>query len=240
MFKNNNLQIGKIDVKVMPFITLAHIDVSGLLKNYNYDVFFLFGDKGSGGMQKAYIITNNFGALNDTIRFTPNNTKINIKKFYDISCVVFISKNNESEDIVGFREKKFDYESIFYHTNNEYAKNKEFDRIIDFQSEYQPFLSKVKNLRFVKINSEIFNKIKLKNTKESLEKFIVNSLKIYGFLIFGRYICAEKVIYILGIPDQFNPSQRFAMTKMGICKFYGSEINKCPKSGDSGFWAIYL
>ncbi|MDR1240604.1 MAG: hypothetical protein LBK29_01860 [Oscillospiraceae bacterium] len=240
ILKNDKLKVGRVDIKTMRDIVLVHISVSELPANYKYDLYFLFGENGEDGNQKAYIITNKFGKLNDTIRFTQKNTKQSLESFANISCIVFIPQDRD-ENLEGFRGEKFDYEQVIKNGDkNEYIKNEKFDKIIDSEPKYNPFLEKINNLDLVKIDRKTFEDLNLTCLRQNLINFIVNSIKIYGFLTFGRYLGKKKIVYILGIPDKFNPNQTIAMVNMGSRRFYGINFSKHPENGDLGFWIVYL
>ena len=241
LFENENKK-GRIDIKVNQLFTLTHVVLFNVIKCCKYNIYFFIGNNGEKGIKKGYIITDRFGNFNNTIRFNKTiNDDSNI--FKDTSLILIVPEDStiNSNDIIGFRGEKFDYKSVMNGSEkNEYTKNEEYDKLIDSSPEYWPFLNKIDNFKTVKIDSKQFSSLNFDCLRENLKKYIDNSLKFYGFIIFGRCVRENKIIYVIGIPDKYNPTQVISMSKMGANKFYGIDQTRTPKTGDLGFWCIYI
>ena len=242
LFENNEKK-GRIDIKVNQLFTLTHIVLSNVIKCCKYDVYFFIGSNGESGIKKGYIISDKCGNFNNTIRF--NKTENDDPNLFKNTSLVLITPEESDidlNDIVGFRGEKFDYKSIMNSPKeeSEYYNNENYDKLIDSSQEYWPFLSKIDNFKTIKINAEQFKNLNFNCLRENLKKYIDNSLKFYGFIMFGRCIRDNKPIYVIGIPDKYNPTQVISMSNMGSNKFYGIDISKAPKEGDLGFWCVYI
>ena len=235
----NDIQKGRADVKINLNQVLVHIVVSNVIRNNKYNTKIFLGDKGKEGIQKAYIITDSFGNFNNTIKFSKENLVNDIRKFDDISLILLESGKDSSSNIVGFRGEKFDYNNC-KKRNNECPENENYNNIIDSLSEYYPFSDRIEGLKLVKIDENTFNNMNFTCIKDCLKDYAINSLKFYGFLVFGRCARGERVVYILGIPDKFNDYQVIPMANMGAKKFYPANMKKTPENGDLGFWIIFV
>ena len=252
----DKIKKGRTDIKVSENQALVHIIIFGALKNCRYNIQFFWGKNGEDKMQKGYIITDKFGNFNNTIRFNKNkeNSEINIKNFDKISLIILTPDNNSKKDcqILGFRYEKYDFKNnnfkntekiqdLNLNLNQEdYKQNKEYDYVINNNSEYWPFSTRINDMKTVKINENIFKKLNLSCLKNSIKEYALNSLKFYDFLLFGRCIRNKRTVYILGIPDKFNDCQVISMANMGAKKFYALDMTKAPQNGDLGFWVIFL
>ena len=247
----DNIKKGRTDIKVSENQALVHIIIFSALKNCKYDIQFFIGKNGEDKIQKGYIITDNFGNFNNTIRFNKK-SEINIKNFDKISLIVLTPDNNSKKDcqILGFRHEKYDFQNNNFKIKNinknqdlnqeGYEQNKEYDSVINNTLEYWPFSTRINDMKTVKINENIFKKLNFNFVKDSIKEYALNSLKFYNFLLFGRCIRNKRVIYILGIPDKFNDCQVISMANMGAKKFYALDMMKTPQNGDLGFWVIFV
>ena len=236
----NSIRKGRADIKTNLDQVIIHLSLSNILKNCRYDIEIFIGDKGKHGIQKAYLVTDKFGKFNNTIRFDKKKLVCDIKMFDKISLILLKCKQNESCNIDGKKKKKFDYKNHKTSISKEYPRNKKYDDIIDSNPEYYPFSEHIDGLKLVKINNSIFQDMNITCIKDCLKEYIVNSLKFYEFLVFGRCIKEDKCIYILGIPDKFNDYQVIPMANMGAKKFYPTNMNKNPENGDLGFWFVFI
>ncbi|MCL2313002.1 MAG: hypothetical protein FWC41_11050 [Firmicutes bacterium] len=239
----NDIKKGRADIKVSKNYVLAHISLSGISSRSKYNIYFFLGQNGREGIQKGFIVTNKTGNFSDTIRFSPQNTNISMNKFKSLTAIVLEPENlTQSEDIVGFKGARYDYKPMLSNQveNVENLKNKVYDTMIESKSEYWPFLSRIDNMKIVKINSDEFESLNLEFLKDTLKNYAINSLKFYGFLIFGRCIKNQRSLYILGIPDKYNRNQVISMANMGSRKFYPMDLSKSPQNGDLGFWIINI
>lgn len=243
LYENKN-QKGRTDVKISSNCTLIHIVLAKMHKNTKYNVDFFVGENGQDGLKKGYIVTDRFGNFNNTIRFLPN--EYSMEDFKKLSLVLIYENETPANscNIVGFRGPKYDYKEALLCKNsnsiNEYKKNEKYDELIDSIQDYWPFLTKVEDIKTVKLDLKQFNSLNLNCIKDSMNQYIVNSLKFYGFIIFGRCTRGDKFIYMIGIPDKYNPSQVISMANMGSNKFYGIDLTRKPQTGDMGFWSIYI
>lgn len=232
----NGIKKGRVDVKINCECVLVHVVLSNLRRRFKYDVYFLIGHNGINGIQKGYIVTDQCGNFNNTIRFYKKKLGSKIELFNKLSLILISS--NEEDDITGFVGEKYDYK--INNTSDEYCNNAKFDKIINSLPKYWPFLTNVEQIKTVKINSEQFEELNLNVLTESLKKYILNSLKFYGFLIFGKCIRENRNLYFIGIPDTYNEHQVVPMANMGSNKFYGIDMQKHPQIGDLGFWIVYI
>lgn len=213
-------------------------------KNTKYNVDFFIGQNGQDGFKKGYLVTDRHGNFNNTIRFSSN--EYNMEDFKKLSLILIYENDTPSDlaNIEGFRGNKYDYNETLLcqnlETKNDYQKNAKYDEIIDSLQEYWPFLTKVEDIKTVKLDLKQFNSLNLNCIKDSMNQYIINSLKFYGFIIFGRCVRDDKYMYMIGIPDKYNSSQVISMANMGSNKFYGIDLTKKPQIGDMGFWSIYL
>lgn len=240
LFENESKK-GRVDIKVNQNNVLSHIILSNVSRQTKYDIKFFMGQQGEIGIQKGYLITDNNGNFNNTIRFEKEKSEFNINSFDKISLILLTSKN--CANITGFRNEKYDYKKISENKTsieNEYKKNKDYDNIIDNLPECSPFSNKMNKTKFVKIDEQTFKSLNFPLIKQNLKDYAINSLKINGFLILGKCNRGEKNLYILGIPDKYNDSQFISMANMGARKFCPTNSSKILQNGDFGFWFIFL
>lgn len=243
LFENDNKK-GRADIKVNQLFTLTHIVLFNIIKCCKYNIYFFIGKNGEKGIKKGYIISDRLGNFNNTIRFNKTeNDDSNLFKETSLILITPSDSNINSNDIIGFKGEKFDYKSVMCtpkKSKEEYSNNEEYDKLINSSQEYWPFLSKIDNFKTIKINAEQFKNLNLNCIRENLKKYIDNSLKFYGFIIFGKCVRDNKSVYVIGIPDKYNPTQVISMSNMGANKFYGINNSKSPQTGDLGFWCVYI
>lgn len=241
----DEIKKGRIDIKLSENQALVHVVIFNALKKCRYNIQFFLGKNDKNGIKKGYIITDNFGNFNNTIRFNKENFGMNIENLNKVSLIALIPEDDSKRKfkILGFKGEKYNFENTekIQDLNQEgYEQNKEYDSVINSHLEYWPFSSRIDGMKTVKINENIFKKLKFDCITNSIKEYSLNSLKFYGFLLFGRCIRGNRAVYILGIPDKFNESQVISMANMGAKKFYAMDMKKTPQNGDSGFWVIFV
>ena len=71
------------------------------------------GKDDKNGIKKGYIITDNFGNFNNTIRFNQENFGMNIENLNKISLIVLIPEGDSKRKfkILGFKGEKYNFEN---------------------------------------------------------------------------------------------------------------------------------
>ena len=242
LFDKKN-QKGCSNIKIDNNKVYIHVYLSSNQKNQKYDFYIFIGKMGEKGIQKGYIKTDNFGRFNNTLVIEKDKLCCDINFFKDISLILLRSEGELKSEIFGFRNEKYDYDKVLEEKNKcskEYETNKDYDKIIENNPEYWPFSEKIDGMKMVKINSKIFENMKLTCLKDCLIEYAKNSLKFYDFLVFGRCSRGDKTVYILGIPDKYNECQVISMANMGARKFYPIDMKTSPQNGSLGFWILFL
>ncbi len=253
--KNNYEVSGKVAVTVTPKNNKIHIFANKLINSTIYNAYFLIKNNLSSiNIQTVTIKSNKFGVIDTEINFPKLKYNLN---YLTIAVLRPQIMPTQSNTLIGFRNKNLNWKSMLQNVLNkvnqydiakaqsynecpEYTSIPKYDELIDSLPKFKLFSKNINGLDSVKINQDQFEYLNIESLTKEAKFCIARTIKECGYITFSRYIHNCKVIYIIGIPDQFVPQHMFFMKDIGAACFKCFDINKKPSIGDSGYWVIYI
>lgn len=252
--KNNNEVSGKITVKVTAMNNNIRLFANKLIHSVAYNIYFVLKNGSSTDVQTTGVMSNEFGVIDIEINFPISKYNFN----YLVAAVLCPKAiHNQNNTLVGFKNKVINWNSVIKNILNkinipnnseakdcyscpEYVPIPEYDKLIDSLPKFKLFEQNISGLESVKISQSQFESLNIKSLTDEAEFCIKRTIKECGYVTFSRYIHNCKVLYMIGIPDQFVPQHAFFMKDLGAAYFKCFNIKKQPVIGDSGYWIIYI
>lgn len=252
--KNNHEISGKVTATITPRNNKIHIFANKLMNNIQYNVYFLLKNNPSINIQTTEIPSNKFGVIDTEINFPRCKYNFNYLAVTVLHPTIMYSQNNT---LIGFKNKIINWKPIIQDVIDkineydnlkaqncsncpEYTPISKYDKLIDSLPKFKLFSKNINGLESVKINQDEFEYLNIESLTSESEFCITRTIKECGYITFSRYIHNCKVLYIIGIPDQFVPQHMFFMKDLGASYFKCFDIDKQPSIGDSGYWVIYI
>ena len=243
--KNNDEIAGKVTVKIANRNSNIYVFANNLMNNISYSIYFIFKNESYTYVQTTNVVSSESGTIDIEISFPIY--KYNFKYLVTtVLCPKII--HNKNNTLVGFKNKIIDWEPIikndFDQKNSydclEYTAIPEYDKLINSLPKFKLFSQNIDNLESVKISQREFEYLNIKSSTIKAQSCIKRTIEECGYITFSRYVNNSKVLYMIGIPDQYIPQRAFFMKDLGVAHFKCFSVKKNPVIGDSGYWIIYI
>ncbi|MGL4797973.1 MAG: DUF6128 domain-containing protein [Cellulosilyticaceae bacterium] len=106
--------------------------------------------------------------------------------------------------------------------------------IFEYSDTIQPFNEEDANIDWIRLSMAELMSIKQFSYEWCTQSFITLSYHKFGFLLLGRDKKLEE--YYIGIPDIYDPKQRYILSLDKIERFRFRDENNVSKPGAYGYW----